>query len=99
MANYDDGLVVPVDLTRVRNDQDLEVGRLLPPGKYHIQIQSVTRKGDPNPHLMIRYVVLAAADPNLVGAVADERLALSDAASKRRAILGRRFGLLGDDAF
>src|SRR5262245_16389815 len=94
--SFDNDLNVTLDLTRQRDDRDLEAGALLPVGRHHVQIRDVRREGEPPPHLAVKYEVLSGP---AAGSVAEERFFLSDKAAKRLAILGRRLGLLGDGAF
>src|SRR5436305_1826629 len=90
---------VELDLTHDTPD-DLDGQTLLPEGKYHILVTSVTRKaGGDSPHLSFRYQVLAGTDPAAAGLSSSERFYLTAEALGRLKILATRAGLIGEQDF
>src|SRR5262245_9182481 len=86
-----------LDLPQQHDDRDLEMGALLPLGKHHVYVRDVTRQsGDTSPYLSVKFEVIGGP---AAGSIGEEKFFLTDKAAKRLAILGRRLGLLGNDAF
>src|SRR5262245_12220840 len=77
------------------DEDSLETGGLVPPGKYHIEVLSVMEDHESKtPCLVFKLHVLAGTSPEAVGRLLFERVYTSDKARKRGAIFAVRLGLV-----
>jgi hypothetical protein len=98
VSNNDQDDLIHLDLTKVSLD-DLEGEEPPAKGKYHARIEGAARLSDQTPFLKVKLLLLAGTDSSQVGRTFSERFYLSDRAVKRLWVLGRRLGLIPDDAF
>src|SRR5262245_37741232 len=77
------------------DEDSLEQGDLVPPGKYHVEVLSVMEDHESKtPCLVFKLSVLAGTHPEAVGRLLFERVYTSDKARKRVAIFAVRPGLI-----
>jgi hypothetical protein len=94
MSNDDDDLNFDFNTSDVKTDQDLDLGRDLPKGKYVVVVEAIEKdQGQGTPAYKFTFSVTAGA---FKGRKVFERLFLSEKANKRVILFGSRLGLIAE---